>query len=290
MILVVALSSALWTACASNPAPLQPTVEGATVSSDGVSVRFRVTGTGEPTVVFVHGFGCDSSFWNAQVRHLAERRRVVAIDLPGHGRSGFDRAAWTMEAFGDDVRAVCDEIGAQRVVLVGHSMGGPVIVEATKAMPGRVAAIVPVETFHDVERRLDDERLRALIAEWKADFKGSADRMVRQFFFTKDSDPDLIDRTAAKLSSMRSDVGLALLESMFRYDVAAGLYGITVPVRCINASDVQPTNVEAARRHARDFRVTSIERVGHFPMLEAPATVNRLLDEILDEVAAEPKR
>ena len=79
-----------------------------------------------------------------------------------------------MEAFGDDVRAVCDEIGARHVVVVGHSMGGPVAVEAAKLMPDRVVAIVPVETFHDVERRLNEEQLIELLAAWGEDFAGSA--------------------------------------------------------------------------------------------------------------------
>ena len=230
------------------------------MSGDGVSVRFRVAGAdhGEPTIVLVHGFACDSTFWNAQLRHLAETHRVVAIDLPGHGRSGMDRVDWTMEAFGDDVRAVCDEIGAHRVVVVGHSMGGPVAVEAAKLMPDRVVAIVPVETFHDVERRLNEEQLIELLAAWREDFAGSAERMVREFFFTKESDPDLVDRTVAKLRTMRPDIGLALLESMFRYDAARNLESVTVPVRGINAADGQPTNVEAARRHARDYQVRRI--------------------------------
>ena len=283
---------AFWTvACASNPTPRDPITESATVSGDGVSVRFRVAGAdhGEPTIVLVHGFACDSTFWNAQLRHLAETHRVVAVDLPGHGRSGMDRVDWTMEAFGDDVRAVCDEIGAHRVVVVGHSMGGPVAVEAAKLMPDRVVAIVPVETFHDVERRLNEEQLIELLAAWGEDFAGSAERMVREFFFTKESDPDLVDRTVAKLRTMRPDIGLALLESMFRYDAAKSLESVSVPVRVINAADGQPTNVEAARRHARDCQVRRIERVGHFPMLEAPATVNRLLDEIVAEVAPPTK-
>ena len=93
----------------------------------------------------------------------------------------------------------------------------------------------------------------------------------------------------AKLRTMRPDIGLALLESMFRYDAAKSLESVSVPVRVINAADGQPTNVEAARRHARDCQVRRIERVGHFPMLEAPATVNRLLDEIVAEVAPPTK-
>lgn len=279
-------------ACAATPTPRRPIDEGATVSDDGVSVRFRISGAehGDPTIVLVHGFAGDSSFWTAQVRHLAEHRRVVAIDLPGHGRSGMDRASWTMEAFGDDVRAVCDEIGAHRVVVVGHSMGGPIAIEATRLMPDRVLAIVPVETFHDVERRLTDAQLKSLLDEWRADFKGTAERTIRQYFFTRNSDRDLIDRTVGKMVTLRPDIGLALLESMFRYDEATNLESVTVPVRCINAADAEPTNIAAALRHRNDFQVRLIPGVGHFPMLEAPATVNRLLDEIVAEVTTATKR
>src|SRR5918994_764401 len=92
-----------------------------------------------PALVFVHGWSCDRSYWSRQLPHFAGRHNVVAIDLAGHGESGVGRQAWTMPAFGDDVVAAVEQLGLESTVLIGHSMGGDVIVDAALKLPDRVA-------------------------------------------------------------------------------------------------------------------------------------------------------
>lgn len=253
---------------------------------DGVAIHYRVAGAehGDPTVVFVHGFGCDSTHFDAVLKHAAQRRRVVAIDLPGHGLSGKNRTTWTMEAFGSDVSRVCDAIGAQRVILVGHSMGGPVILEAAREMPGRVLALVPVDTFHDVETKMSAEQISGLIALWRSDYRGSAEKMVRKSFFAPNRNPKLVEYVTSQVTALPRGIGLALLDAMFHYDVAAALDVTTLPVRCLNSSERMPTNLEAGRRHAKRFDARLIPSVGHYPMLEDPAAFSALLDAACDEL------
>jgi len=69
------------------------------ISADGVSIAYEVRGEGEPALVFVHGWCCDRSYWDAQLPYFAQKYKVVAIDLTGHGESGLDRKEWTMGAF-----------------------------------------------------------------------------------------------------------------------------------------------------------------------------------------------
>src|SRR5687767_1979210 len=115
---------------------------GTVKAPDGVDIRYEVAGSGEPALVFVHGWSCDRTYWRPQIEHFSKSRRVVTLDLGGHGASSLGRKDWTMEAFAGDVRAVVEGLGLKRVVLVGHSMGGPVSLEAARMMPDRVAAVV----------------------------------------------------------------------------------------------------------------------------------------------------
>jgi pimeloyl-ACP methyl ester carboxylesterase len=77
-------------------------------SADGVPISYEVHGTGEPTVVFIHGWSCDERYWREQMPVFAEQHRVVVIDLAGHGHSGLGRETYTTEAFGEDVKTVLD--------------------------------------------------------------------------------------------------------------------------------------------------------------------------------------
>src|SRR5512145_3174567 len=103
-------------------------MRGSTLSADGVPIVFEDQGHG-PALVFVHGWSCDRTHWASQVPAFETHHRVVTIDLAGHGESGRGRAAWTIEAFADDVVAVVNALALERLVFVGHSMGGDVIVE-----------------------------------------------------------------------------------------------------------------------------------------------------------------
>ena len=103
-------------------------------SADGTSIRFQVDGAGEPTLVLVHGWALDHCLWDGQVPWLSKTHRVVTLDLAGHGGSGRARAQWTMNAFGQDVQAVVEAVGMNAVILVGHSMGGPVVLEAARRL------------------------------------------------------------------------------------------------------------------------------------------------------------
>ncbi len=261
-----------------------PTV-GTVKSSDGVDIHYETEGSGAPPIVFVHGWSCDRTYWRPQMEYFAKTHRVVAVDLAGHGDSGMGRKEWTMTAFGEDVRAVLEALDLRGAVLVGHSMGGPVILEAAKLSADRVAALVPVDTLNNVEERMPPEQLESFLASMRADFKGATAEFLRQFMFTKRSDPKLIDRIVTDMTAAPPEVALAAMENLFRYDEAAGLARTTIPLRLLNA-DANPTDLAAARRHKPDVELTVMPRVGHFLMAEDPEEFNRLLARAVRELTS----
>ena len=117
----------------------------AAATLDGMDIHSSSAGAG-PTIVFVHGWTCDSSSWDAQVPAFAKDHRVLTLDLPGHGRSDSPKdGKLSMDLFARAVEAVRAESGAERIVLVGHSMGAPVIRQYAHLYPERVAGLVAVD-------------------------------------------------------------------------------------------------------------------------------------------------
>lgn len=112
-----------------------------------------------PTVVFVHGAEHDHCVWVLQSRYLANHGfGVLAVDLPGHGRSGGPPLT-SVEAMADWIIALLDAAGVGRAVLVGHSMGSLIAIEAAARFPGRVAKVVLVGTAFPM--KVSDELLNA---------------------------------------------------------------------------------------------------------------------------------
>ena len=270
---------------AASPAAPLTVLTGSVKAPDGVEIRYEAAGNGEPAIVFVHGWSCDRSYWSGQAAHFAKSRRIVAIDLAGHGESGLGRQRYSIEAFGADVKAVVDALGLRRVVLVGHSMGGPVTLEAARLMPERVVALVPIDTLGRVGAQIPAEERRAFLDPMRADFPTATRKFVLDFMFTPKSDPALAERIAQDIAAAPREVALSALENLFDYDEAKALAAIKVPLRLINA-DRWPTDLAAARKHKPDVQLAVTPALGHFPMLEDPAEFNRLLERALKELAA----
>ena len=263
-----------------------PEREYSVPSSDNVSISYRVQGEGKPALVFVHGWSCDKSYWRFQVPYFAKRHRVVTIDLAGHGRSGLDREAWTMEAFGADVAAVVKKLDLNQVVLVGHSMGADVVVEAVQQITERVTGLVAVDAFHSLKTRLSPQQIEQFIAPFRADFAGTTDRFVRRLF-APTSDPALVQETATDMSQAPREVALASMEALHKWrseQLVEAVGKVTVPIVAIN-SDTRPSDVQSFESAFSSFKFVIMSGVGHFPMLEDPQTFNDRLAETINELS-----
>jgi len=245
----------------------------------GAALRYEVSGEGEPTIVFVHGWSCHRQYWTEQIDRFKKVRRVVAIDLAGHGESDAGRTDWSMAAFGDDVVRVCDHLKLERIVLVGHSMGGPVALEAARKLGKRVVAIVGVDTLHDVGKPFPPDQAAAFLASLRADFPKAVDALVRERLFLPGTDPKLVDLVASRMSARPPEVAIPAMEALLAYDAGAALAAVDVPVHCINT--VTPTNLAANQARNPRFTAVAMEGVGHFPMLEAPERFARLLADFV---------
>ena len=248
-------------------------------SPDGNSIAYDVDGAGEPALVFVHGWSCDRSYWAAQMASFRKRHRVVTVDLAGHGESGTDRADWTMAAFGADVVAVVDQLGLDRVVLVGHSMGGDVIVESALTLGDKVAAVVWVDTYTTLENPDTREEVLAFIEPFRRDFGGQVDALMRRYS-APSTDPALLDWIIADMSAAPQAIALNAMEHSIgnQGPIRDQLLRLEAPAFAINPSD-GTTDVDSLARHG--VRYVEITDVGHFVMMEDPAQFDRLLGQIV---------
>jgi pimeloyl-ACP methyl ester carboxylesterase len=210
---------------------------------------------------------------------FALTHRVVAIDLAGHGASGDGRQRFTIAAFGADVAAVVGKEDLDKVVLIGHSMGGPVALEAARQLAGKVELIVGVDALENVEARFPQEAYQRLHDGMVSDFRATTEAFVRTMF-PKDANPKLVADIAGDMASAPPRVGVSALEEFQAFDEAAGMDKAGVPVACINAA-MFPTDAQVNRKHATSFEVVVIEGVGHFLHLEQPQAFNLTLARIL---------
>jgi pimeloyl-ACP methyl ester carboxylesterase len=272
-------------ACGHGPS-VDAVTQGAARAPDGVDIRYDVRGRGDPALVFVHCWACDRSFWREQLDVFAADYRVVALDLGGHGASGTDRDHWTIAGLAGDVQAVVEQLGLDRIILVGHSMGGPVSLEAASRMADRVRAVVSVDTLHDAELVVPEEVMNEMATRFETDFEATMTGAIRSM--TEGAAPALVEWILSKGVSVHRAPVVALLRDFRNVDLKRMLSLVKVPVRSINAApgraNAPPTAIETNRKYA-DFDAILMEGVGHFLMLERPGEFNARLREVLDELS-----
>lgn len=286
------LVAALVAALALPAAAAARSADVATVpAADGVPIVYDVRGPAEadgPALVFVHCWACDRTYWREQVDVFAADHRVVTLDLAGHGESGAGRESWTIKGLGGDVQAVVEALDLDRVILIGHSMGGPVSLEAARRMSERVIGVVAVDTLHDAEMEFTEEQAEGIVSAFEADFTGAMDGFVRGMY-REGADPATVDWTVKKAQGANRDATLALMRDFRNLDFPAMFAAAGVPIRAINAAPETPmqyaTAVETNRKYAA-FDAVLIEGVGHFLQLERPAAFNERLWEVVAELSA----
>ena len=253
------------------------------LSKDGSPISYEISGVGEPTLVFVHGWSCDARYWRAQVPVFSKKHRVAVLDLAGHGHSGMNRANFTMGAFGEDVRAVTEATGSSTVILIGHSMGGPVIAEAARLMPGRVIGLIGVDTLENVEYRMTHEELEKMMAPFKKNFRTGSRQFIAEMI-SPHTDAQLCDWILSDIAAAPPAVALsAMAEMITQYitgEAAKVFEEIRVPVITING-DMWPINYEANRRYMFSYHAIILKKADHFLMMDHPKEFNSALEKAI---------
>ena len=258
------------------------------ISADGTPISFESYGSGEPTLVFVHGWSCDARYWCEQIPHFSKNHRVIVLDLAGHGHSGMGRTQYTMRSFGEDVKAVTEATGSRSVILVGHSMGGSVIAEAARLMADRVIGLVGIDTLENIEYSMIQEEFEGMVAPLEKDFQTGCRQFVEAMISPR-TDAKLREWILADMSAAPPDVALSAMKSMMSQYItgeAAKIFeDIRIPVMTVNG-DLWPIEYEANRRHMFSFDAIVLKDADHFLMLNRVEEFNSALEKSIDTLSS----
>ena len=254
-----------------------------TRSSDGVEIVYYEKGTGNKTLLFIHGYGCNSKYWWAQLQHFSKNYRVISIDIGGHGESGTNRNDYTMANFGGDVVAVMNEENIKQSYLIGHSMGGPVALEAAVVLQDRVTAIIGVDTFHNIAKGPASPFVKLMVNTMFRFRQSSStnDAVTKQF--REDANLDLKNWVSQKAETTDPRASRGSLSSIIAMDYPTQLKKINVPIITLNSRFWMNTEVEEGHKEYSKYEVSFIDGVGHYVMMEKPTYFNKWLDGVLDE-------
>src|SRR6266478_2978907 len=254
----------------------QPPAESRYASLDGARIHYESYGKGRAALVLIHGWSCSIDYWRDLIPDLSKRSRLIAIDLPGHGLSDKPQVSYTMDLFACAVEAVLRDAGVDRAVLVGHSMGTPVIREFYRKYPQKTLALVivdgPLRAFGD--RKMMEQFIAPLRGPG---YKEAASKFIDGMFGQNATAEMRAEIKNAMLNTPQA-VAISAMEGMADESIWKQ-DKITVPTLAIMAkSGFLATDAEQSYRSiAPKLEYQVWEGVGHFLMMEKPGDFNEAL-------------
>jgi pimeloyl-ACP methyl ester carboxylesterase len=261
--------------------PQTPKPEARSVKLDGMGVHYENYGAGKEAVVFIHGWLSNLTFWRANIPAFAAHKRVIALDLPGHGASDKPPVKYSMDLYARAVDAVLKDAGVERVVLVGHSMGTPVARQFYRLRPQQVQAIVIVDG--NLRALATREAMGPIIARFRGPDYEQMIGEFAAFSAQPTNDAKLREELKASMLAVPREVAVSMIDALI--DPAVWKPDkITVPTLALMAkNDVWwPRDYEPFAREVVpgiDYRVW--DGVSHFLMLDRPQEFNEAVASFL---------
>src|SRR5215210_5751645 len=245
-----------------------------TIAGPAGALHVDDRGSGRVPVVLLHGFGGNTSHWAAQLDHLRQSRRAIAVDLRGHGRSASPTDGdYAIASQVDDVRAVLDDASIEQAVLVGHSLGAAIALAFAGRDPARVAGLV----LASAPGRVPEEQSRQIVNAMEADYEGTSagywDRL------TAGAAPQVAEQLRRERADLDAANGLAIIKATFAFDPLPALREYHGPRLAI----VTPQADAPHELHKLDPDLPHRVMTGtsHFLQMDRPDEFNDILDEFL---------
>lgn len=262
-------------------------------------MHYLRAGSGAPTLAFVHGFGCSHEDWLLQIDELKNRFETVTWDLRGHGMTPGRAQECSIENFGGDVAALLSVLEIEKTVLIGHSMGCRVVLEAARLAPERIAGLVLIDGSRLASGDPGAAEAAARAAIDKSGYAAFAENLFRQMFF---SPSPLAEAIITRALRQPAEIGAALWPRMARWDAGemdAALEAARAPLMVIQSTTRDPVLLKRAplkagetspwldliRQKKKGAKIEIIPGVGHFTQLEAADRVNRLIGDFAARLA-----
>jgi pimeloyl-ACP methyl ester carboxylesterase len=258
-------------------------------SVGNLRIYYRSFGSGSTPMIFLSGWGCDTSLWINQAPVLAPHKRVLLVDLPGHGGSDKPDIPYTLDLFLGAVDAVVEDARAPKIIVVGHSMGGVVGYEFARRRPEKTIALIWVDAAFSIPIDVDQQiaGLRKRAEEFRSpDYELKVRSFVDQLY-VPETPTAIREAVTETILSTPQHVLASCMEGLaeprlFQHET------LDIPAFAVFSSFWNPQRfVDLIKQTLPRLQYEVLTGVGHYPMLEKLEQVNAALMRFLATINAD---
>lgn len=285
------LLACVFTSCKEKDTkPVGPLV----VNKDSTEISTTVCGKGDTTLLFIHGWCINKTYWEGQAKHFCDRYKVVTVDLPGFGESGKNRVNWNFDNYTNDINAVIDQLKLKNVVLIGHSMSGDIILAMSARHPENIAGIIGIDNLHEPGGPMPEEQQKQMdgfFSLLRKSFDSMANVSMRSILFQPTTDSAVVNRVMNNIYAVDSSVATDVLWSYTQISEQEKqvMPQLNHKLYLVN-SDVMPVKADSLNKYCRHgFSLQTVHATGHYPMIEKPEEFNAALEKTLSQISQDKK-
>lgn len=258
-------------------------------TQSGLNWHFHSQGKGE-AVLFLHGWSFDESVWSKQIDNLISKYRVITLDLPGHGQSNYKSNIDIIK----EIKFIAEELGLKSINLIGHSLGGFLLLQLALKYPELIKKLVligtPAKFVESKEysyglKKSEINKLRNFLTK---DYPNILLVFMRWLFTKDEHDQEDFRSIWEKLTKERAwPQKEAMADFLFiieKEDIRKQLSSINIPtlIICGTSDPICPVeSIDYLNKQIKDSRVELFLGCGHLPFLTQPKRFNKLVEEFL---------
>lgn len=247
-----------------------------------VKLYYEDYGTEAP-LIFLHGLMGSSENWKPQVDHLKDKRRVIAVDLRGHGQSDKPRGNYSIKRFSEDLFSFVKELGIENAVIAGHSMGGIIALRFALDHQEIVEKLILIDSG---ARTPFGKKLLVSVSKiiLQISYKAFVKIYLSGYTFPKDYSESKIREAQERVLKIPKYVVNSCFSAVKEFDVTSELGNIIVPTLIIHGSDDKQQPLSQAKymkERIPNSELVVLEGVGHATIVETPERVGKAIEKFI---------
>lgn len=274
-----------------------------TIKINSETLAYTDTGSGEKTLLFVHGLSSNLDSWKMNIQGLSANFRCIAIDLPGYGKSSRSKTDYSLAEYADILNTLAEKIDLKNVILVGHSMGGQIAMHSVLKYPEtykKLVLIAPagIETFTAQEATLmktaytpamivntSDEQV---LGNYKMNFHKfpeDAQVMVDERIGMKSAD-DFLEYAETVVNNIHAMLEEPVIDEIDKIEIPVlmvfGKNDMLIPNKYFHPSESIESLIAISKEKFQNLEVKTIDNAGHFVNFEQAEKVNETITDFLN--------
>ncbi len=263
-------------------------------SKSGIDWHYDIEGEGD-NLLFIHGWGVNKKIWRQQLKYFSKFYRVMSVDLPGHGKSSWEKIE--LKEIAEDLKHLLGQMKFDDITIIGSSLGGLIALKFYELFPEEVQRMIFVGVMpkfsrsEDYPHGLDIEKMRKLGGQLESDYPAIVNIFFRSLFTKQERQTrrfKWIQKFRRTDTVPMQRALLEYLDIMEKEDLRNVLKNARIPLQFINGREDEICNRETIKflkKISPKSRFDFFEQCGHFPFLNKSYEFNQVMEDFLQQSA-----